>query len=132
MEVDEITDGEEVVSSPDADRSPALRGACGERRPGVGEPALDDDFAGAEFDAGAQTAGIGRDGTDGYQVGGDEDRPDRPGLDRLAGIDRPGVVQTSTVACQRDRALAVVVSAWRIAPMTRIAAARITRTGPIR
>ena len=132
MEVDEITDGEEVVSSSDADRSPTLRGACGERRPGVGEPALDDDFAGAEFDAGAQTAGIGRDGTDGNQVGGDEDRPDRPGSIVSPASTGPVVVQTSTVACQRDRVLAVVVSAWRIAPMTRIAAARITRAGPIR
>ena len=131
MEVDEITDGEEVVSSPMLIvRQPS--GCGGERRPGVGEPAIDDDFAGAEFDAGAQTAGIGRDGTDGYQVGGDEDRPDRPGLDRLAGIDRPGGGPDLDRRLPSDRALAVVVSAWRIAPMTRIAAARITRTGPTR
>ncbi|NDH10956.1 MAG: hypothetical protein EBY44_04340 [Actinobacteria bacterium] len=60
------------------------------RRPGVGEPAIDDDLADAEFDAGAQTAGIGGDGIVGHEVGGDEDRSDRPGLDRLAGTDRPG------------------------------------------
>ena len=106
MEVDEVTDGEEVISTSDADRPPPFRGACGVRRPGVGLPAIDDDFAGAEFDAGAQTAGIGGDGTVGYRSAGTRiDGP--PRLDRLAGTTGPVVVQTSTVACQRDRALAV-------------------------